>query len=385
MIIGGIIGAAVLAALLVLAFTGQLGSFFTVGFVFIPLAALAAFAYAGQKNSVAQAFAYIMLGLIIFGLLFNSLAYVVFGYVADWDRFNAILSTPGALNSSSLNGIFSPSAGGGILLGLMLLFLSVLVSASMLFRPVRVLIARVIPIDPDNFVHKIALPVLAMILLSSFIPLLVLGGRPPLLTFVNGTSGSGATADALNTGPEDLIYQFIWTIPVALIGAGWPISRSLRAAFVRLGFVRPTVNQVIFGLGFGVVLAFAASFAIDPGITWLWKSMGWTTTDAAAFEKLLSNLITPIGAILIGVTAGVGEEMAVRGLLQPRIGIIASNLIFTGLHAFQYGLDGLLSVFIIGLILGVIRARSNTTTSAIVHGIYDFTLVLWTVIIAGSN
>jgi hypothetical protein len=38
-------------------------------------------------------------------------------------------------------------------------------------------------------------------------------------------------------------------------------------------------------------------------------------------------------------------------------------------------LDALLSVFTIGLILGIIRSRSNTTTSAIVHGVYDFILV----------
>ena len=49
---------------------------------------------------------------------------------------------------------------------------------------------------------------------------------------------------------------------------------------------------------------------------------------------------------------------------------------FTSLHAFQYGPDALLSVFTIGFILGIIRARSNTTTSAIVHGMYDFTLIL---------
>jgi membrane protease YdiL (CAAX protease family) len=84
--------------------------------------------------------------------------------------------------------------------------------------------------------------------------------------------------------------------------------------------------------------------------------------------------------VLIGVTAGVGEEMAVRGLLQPRIGLFASNLVFTSLHAFQYGPDALLSVFVIGLILGIVRARSNTTTSAIVHGVYDFALVISSVI-----
>jgi membrane protease YdiL (CAAX protease family) len=111
--------------------------------------------------------------------------------------------------------------------------------------------------------------------------------------------------------------------------------------------------------------------------------MGWPTTDTAAFEKLLSNLITPLGAVVIGVTAGIGEELMVRGLLQPRFGIVAAALFFTSLHAFQYSLDGLLSVFIIGCILGVVRARSNTTTSAIVHGVYDFVLVMASVLLAG--
>ncbi|MCX7861282.1 MAG: hypothetical protein N2385_14415 [Chloroflexus sp.] len=40
--------------------------------------------------------------------------------------------------------------------------------------------------------------------------------------------------------------------------------------------------------------------------------------------------------MVIGVTAGLGEELGVRGVLQPRLGIWLSNLFFTSLHAFQY-------------------------------------------------
>jgi membrane protease YdiL (CAAX protease family) len=88
------------------------------------------------------------------------------------------------------------------------------------------------------------------------------------------------------------------------------------------------------------------------------------------------------GALIIGVTAGISEEMAVRGLLQPRIGLIASNLVFTSVHAGQYGLDGLLVVFLVGLALGIIRSRTNTTTSAITHAVYNFTLVILAVFAA---
>jgi hypothetical protein len=371
-----------IAACVWLFLVGQLFTFMQIGIVFVPLAGLAALAYVGARTPAASIAAYILLFFVGIGVVFNTLTYILFGFVKDWTKFNLLLSNPVGVDRSTILDIFAPNTGPGLLWGLLLLFLAALLSAAMLLRPVRKAVSRIMPIDPDNFVHKIALSILTLILLTSFIPLIVLGGTPPLLTLVNG-AGNGALNNAHSVGPESLVYQFIWTIPAALIAAGWPIVRTLQAAFVRLGFVRPTLVQVLFGVGAGLGLALVAAFVIDPAIHWLWQTLGWATTDSAAFDKLLTNPVTPIGAVLIGVTAGVGEEMAVRGLLQPRIGLIASNLVFTSLHAFQYGPDALLSVFIIGLILGIIRARSNTTTSAIVHGVYDFALVISSIIFVG--
>jgi len=86
---------------------------------------------------------------------------------------------------------------------------------------------------------------------------------------------------------------------------------------------------------------------------------------------------------VIGITAGLGEELAVRGALQPRLGILLSNLFFTSLHALQYNWDSLLVVFVVGLICGLVRKRTNTSTSAIVHGVYNFTLIMLS-LVAGS-
>jgi membrane protease YdiL (CAAX protease family) len=196
--------------------------------------------------------------------------------------------------------------------------------------------SRIMPLDPDSFVHKIALSILTLILLTSFVPLLVLGGRPPILEMLK-SGNVQSLGDAVSVRHIDLIYQFLWTIPATLIVAGWPIARTFRAVLLRLGMVRPSMRQVAFGTGAGLVLAAIAGFVIDPAIHWLWASVGWPTTDVGVFEQLLKQLKNPLGAVLIGVTAGVGEEMAVRGLLQPRIGLIASNLVFTAFHAFQYG------------------------------------------------
>jgi uncharacterized protein len=199
-------------------------------------------------------------------------------------------------------------------------------------------------------------------------------GAPALLEMVR------LNPEAMQTGTDAeqlllIVYAFVWTVPGALIAAGYPVVRSAGEALRRLGMVRPTAWQVGGGLVLALLLVAGASL-LDTGIGWLWETMGWPRTDSATFEQMLGAAISPIGAVVIGVTAGVGEEMVVRGALQPRLGIFLSNLFFASLHAFQYGFDGVLSVFAIGLVLGIVRARSNTTTSAIVHGVYDFVLVM---------
>ncbi len=69
-----------------------------------------------------------------------------------------------------------------------------------------------------------------------------------------------------------------------------------------------------------------------------------------------------------------------RGVLQPRLGILLSNLFFIALHAFQYHWNTLLVIFVVGLALGILRKRTNTTTSAIAHGTYDFILIMLAVL-----
>jgi membrane protease YdiL (CAAX protease family) len=50
---------------------------------------------------------------------------------------------------------------------------------------------------------------------------------------------------------------------------------------------------------------------------------------------------------------------------------------FTSVHAFQYDFDALLLVFLLGVVFGFIRNKTNTTTCALIHGGYDCVLVLW--------
>src|SRR5262249_2053489 len=150
---------------------------------------------------------------------------------------------------------------------------------------------------------------------------------------------------------------------------------NMREALQRLGLQRPTWRQVTAGLGLAGGLVVARG-GISPGVDWLWGARGWPENAAKKFYKQVAYFLSPPSANFVGVTGGLGEELAVRGVLQPRIGIWLSNLFFTGLHAFQYHWDGLVIVFALGLVLGLIRKKTNTTTSAIVHGTYDFLLIM---------
>jgi membrane protease YdiL (CAAX protease family) len=213
-----------------------------------------------------------------------------------------------------------------------------------------------------------------------FAPLFVLG-EPPLLLLIRHFGENpelkARMAEEMSdpSALRDQVYAFVWLVPAGILAVGYPLHRTLPEALRRVGFVAPRAWQVLFGLGFAVVLV-AVMVNVDHLIGFVWQRQGWPTTDEREFEQLMKFAINPLGAVVIGVTAGIGEELFARGVLQPRLGILLSNLFFTALHALQYNWDALVSVFLIGLVLGVVRKRTNTTTSAIVHGTYDFLLVL---------
>lgn len=349
-------------------FSGQLGQFMLAGLQVFPFAVLALLAYLGVRHQVATVFALLWLALVMLGLAGVS---ALFAFAALLARSGA-LST--AIGGNASGGVLLPPGGGGYLAAVSVWSLAGIVVAALVLIPaIRRAAARLLPIDPGSMVHAIALSIVTGATIIGFGQLAAAGGVPPLLEMVEAIPEF--TAETGGNQLLTMIYGFAWTVPAGLMAVGFPVVRTLGETLRRLGLVRPTIRQVLGALGVAVLMVVGA-WLLDGAIGRVWDGVGWPRTDSAAFERLLGTAISPLGAVVIGITAGVGEEMVVRGALQPRLGILLSNLFFASLHAFQYGFDGVLSVFVIGLILGIVRARSNTTTSAIVHGVYDFILVM---------
>jgi hypothetical protein len=283
-----------------------------------------------------------------------------------------LLNNPSLFRSGSL--LIAPlslyGVGAGVLIGM----------AG--FHPaVRRVAAKVLPIDPNSFVGATALATVLGLTVVAFVPLLVLK-EPPLLLLSsvteeikNGDATEGAEL-------RSTVYEFLWLVPSTIVAVGFPLRRSFPEALHRLGFVAPKVWQVALAVIL-VPVVIGTMSVVDHWTEYIWTRFDWPTTDAKKFDEMMRFAINPWGAVIVGITAGVGEELAVRGVLQPRLGILLSNLFFTSLHALQYNWDGLLSVFLIGLALGVVRKYTNTTTSAVLHGGYDFVLVMEAVRQAG--
>ena len=252
-------------------------------------------------------------------------------------------------------GLVQAGAGGqpqGLNVGIMI---TAVVAATLASRPVRGRVARAIPIDPDNPVHAYAL-VLAVILFGSqlatlvFVDVLAVDQSLPPLTI------------------PDLAASQAPFLIMALAGVGLYMRRTTAGAAVRLGVVRPAWWQI--ALAFAAAGAFFAFIQAADAL-----SHAWTPDIASQVDKttqhLFGGLESPAGIAALAVLPGICEEILFRGALQPRIGLLATAVLFASIHT-QYGFSfDALSVLVVAVGLGLVRKYTNTTTSCVCHVSYN--------------
>ncbi len=247
------------------------------------------------------------------------------------------------------------SAAGWVLIGMGIY--SIIVCA----RPVRRLLARVVPLDPESSVHTLAL-VLAGYLTGNTLFALTQDVLLQLLT------------EDIAVTIVDIVLQQVAFVVVAFFGAGWLIRRDLGEVSARLGLERPTQAQLLLGLGI-MGLLIMLQWAI--GAAWALLNPEEAEFLGQVNESLLAGFDSPGEWLILAVAAGVGEEVLFRGALQPIFGIFLTSLLFAVVHI-QYGLTPItLVVFVLGIILGILRQRTNTTVVIFVHFGYNFILGLF--------
>ncbi len=230
-----------------------------------------------------------------------------------------------------------------------------------LVRRFRVALSRVTPLDPESPIDYSGLAILLSIAAFLFFSL-ILSNEPVEISPTS--TGSMVTS---------LLINLLTFLGLAYVAVGYRNYRNGEEATVRLGLTRPTAQQIQVGL-IGVVPAFV--FAIIGSV--LTNVLQPDVVDRLGenIDNLTSGVQNPAGAILLGLSAGIGEEVLFRGALQPRFGIVLTAGLWTLLHT-QYELTWIMvGLFLLGMFLGWIRKRYGTVAAIITHATYNALVVL---------
>lgn len=222
--------------------------------------------------------------------------------------------------------------------------------------PVRRWLARWLPIDPESVVHMTALAFAIYQVGLSVGQIALIGSLENLIT-----------ADMRLT-IRDVVLSGLPLLLLAVAGVGLLIRRDGRGTLERLGLRWPSLKQLLVASAIVAVL-----LGFDFAVNWTWQEVDPSGYDLLerVTETLFGGLSTVAGAFALGLSAGISEELLFRGAVQPRLGLLVTTFLFAIGHL-QYGLTvATFEVFLIGLVLGLVRKRSNTTVCIVIHISYN--------------
>jgi hypothetical protein len=169
---------------------------------------------------------------------------------------------------------------------------------------------------------------------------------------------------------DDLVFQMVLEVVIALLGVGFAIRRDVAETLQRLGLRVPTRADVIWGVGFGVLFIGLSTIV---GLVWESLTPPEIFQEQTSGTQSITQAFTTIPlAFLLAATAAIGEEIWIRGALQPVFGVVISSVFFAVLHT-QYTLTpAMLIILVLSFGLGWLRQRHSTTASIIAHFVFNF-------------
>jgi hypothetical protein len=159
-------------------------------------------------------------------------------------------------------------------------------------------------------------------------------------------------------------------VVLALAAVGFMVRRDLPQTLERLG-VRPLKPADYAIIPLGVLLMFGMNVGLEA-IQRTWFTDLWLSDQRVTM--LIASGLGVGQVIMLGLSAGIGEEITLRGALQPRLGLWLTSLLFAALHI-QYSWFGMIVIFLFGIVLGILRNRTSTTVVMAIHTLYDMAAV----------
>lgn len=214
--------------------------------------------------------------------------------------------------------------------------------------------------NAHSAVHNVAL-VLMLAVTVYVIAALVLEG---------GVSGLAESMQENGLEISDAVFQAVLEVVIALLGVGFAIRRDVPQTLRRLGLRVPTLHDIGWGVGMGIVF-WLALLVVE--VVWVsLVSPEVLQEQTAAAEQMTGAFSTLPLAFALSLSAAVGEEIWLRGALQPVFGIVLTSVFFTVLHIQVAFTPAMLVIFALSLGLGWLRRRGSTVTAIIAHFVFNF-------------
>jgi membrane protease YdiL (CAAX protease family) len=223
--------------------------------------------------------------------------------------------------------------------------------AVLLVPPVGSRFLRALGLDPASPVHRVVAVAFVLTVLDAGVLFLELAEAGPV---------------EIPFYPSDPFVSLTSDLALALAGVGFGLTRGRRDTLARLDLRPITRRQLV------VAVLVAVVFHVVVGAMEYVESVLLPSVHALEdrFGYEFVGLPPWIGALLTSIAAGVGEEVLFRGALQPRLGVVLTALLFGALHV-QYQVPGMIVIVLIGIGLGIVKERTSTTFTALVHVFYD--------------
>src|SRR5689334_22432598 len=144
---------------------------------------------------------------------------------------------------------------------------------------------------------------------------------------------------------------------------------GVRALAVRNGqTIRTLIGKP---LSIADVLIAAGMWAAWMGVVWSINHVLPPSTSKVVGSMLPVGLTESIVWMILSMSAGVAEELAFRGYLQRRIGIIGQAIVFGIVHGYQ-GLYSIIRITVYGLLFGLVAHwRKSLAPGMIAHAWTD--------------
>ena len=231
-----------------------------------------------------------------------------------------------------------------------------------LVKSFRKLLARYTPLDPASPIDLTGLAILLAVMSFLTVSMFYSSGDDAL------TSDSDTASLVIS-----MVFTMIGFVSLAYVSVGYRIWRNGPEATERLGLRVPEPRTILIGLAF--VLPVMVSNMIGGILTQILQP-DLVDDLEKTLDSMTQGIQNPAGALLIGLTAGIGEELFFRGALQPRFGIVITAAAFALMHQ-QYELSWVLvGMFGIGILLGIERKRYGTAAAIVTHATMNIIAVL---------